>query len=253
MKILKSKPVLFGGHYNGYVAIDRSHKFFGKSYDDYVKVDNAGEVKGNGNSLGVFLLDEKKFKNNELTIDLVINVHGGITYSEKGDSQSVIGKAFNESIDGMWVFGFDTAHFGDTIKEWTEEKTAKEIDKLYNELKKFGEVSEMDTIEIEVPEDDEEYDREIMRLFGGETDILTKTSFCKELEKDDDGTRYCTVDVDDCLLEKVLEKIVDPKTDYSFKQIEHDGKEMLLVKIGDREMKIPRYMTEKELIKILEK
>lgn len=54
---------------NGYVMLPKSHIWYGKDYDD-----------------------------------IPINVHGGLTYGEKNDSD-------------YWVIGFDTAHAGDNDKE----------------------------------------------------------------------------------------------------------------------------------------
>jgi len=56
---------------NGYVGVDKEHLLYGKSYWDY----NA-------------------------------DVHGGLTYSEKGLSRLDI-------FEDLWFFGFDTNHLGD--------------------------------------------------------------------------------------------------------------------------------------------
>jgi hypothetical protein len=56
------------GHLNGYVAIPKGHPFYGSSYD---------------------------------TLSEVIDVHGGLTYSDE-DKEA-----------GEWVFGFDCSHAGD--------------------------------------------------------------------------------------------------------------------------------------------
>src|SRR5438309_4447716 len=76
------------GALNGYVAIPKDHPLFGKDYSQSV-CDHPGCYKH--------------------SIESLINVHGGITYSGKDE-------------DGFWWFGFDTAHssddprFGGTVK-----------------------------------------------------------------------------------------------------------------------------------------
>lgn len=60
------------GHLNGYVGIDSTHFLFGKDYD----------------------------KANDKFDD---SVHGGLTYSGKGDGNN------------FWWFGFDTAHYYDYV------------------------------------------------------------------------------------------------------------------------------------------
>ena len=59
----------------GYVGVPKGHRHHGQTYDDLN--DDAGGSTAYG-----------------------LDIHGGLTYSEKGD-------------DGYWYFGFDTAHSDD--------------------------------------------------------------------------------------------------------------------------------------------
>lgn len=81
---------------NGYVAVDSNHPLYGKHYDD-------------------------------LRCEVA---HGGLTYS--GPSESI---NRTPEFEGLWVFGFDTAHYGDN-KENCHEGRVRE---LTEELRKWFE------------------------------------------------------------------------------------------------------------------
>jgi hypothetical protein len=54
-------------------------------------------------------------------------VHCGFTYendSHYGDNN-------------FYVFGFDTAHYGDTLKQWPKEKVEEETQRLFNNVKYY--------------------------------------------------------------------------------------------------------------------
>ncbi len=82
---------------NGYVLIPEGHILHGKHYDD---------------------------------ID--VNIHGGLTFSGLIDEQALVwGKDILTKDDiGMWMIGFDTAHYSDTMSKWPEEKVQAEADRL---------------------------------------------------------------------------------------------------------------------------
>lgn len=63
----------------GYVGIPKEHRFWGTEYGTHGELD-----------------------------DISDNVHGGLTYSDKGD-------------DGYWYFGFDTNHYSDFCPAIAEE------------------------------------------------------------------------------------------------------------------------------------
>ena len=55
-----------------------------------------------------------------------ISIHGVLTYSEFGDNEN--------APRNWWVFGFDTAHFGDNIEKWSKEAVEAETKKLFCQL-----------------------------------------------------------------------------------------------------------------------
>lgn len=84
---------------NGYVALPRRHPYFGLGYDEI----------------------------NEKLEHLKHYVHGGITiaiHSSKIECEEA------KDMDDMWVVGWDTAHFGDTIELWPKERVLKENEML---------------------------------------------------------------------------------------------------------------------------
>lgn len=48
--------------------------------------------------------------------DVPLNVHGGLTYGSKGE------------------WGFDCAHYDDTLEKWTFEAVKKEVENMVNQL-----------------------------------------------------------------------------------------------------------------------
>lgn len=85
---------------NGYVLIPHNHKLYGKSYDD------------------------KDFP--------ALDVHGGVTWAadvlprDEDVFEFITEKP--DSIDGLWVLGFDTAHsFSNSFmdKEWVKRETLR--------------------------------------------------------------------------------------------------------------------------------
>ena len=95
------------GNLNGYVAIPKNHKLFGKSYSD--KIQLSEEPKFNGNYIGLLSAScREEYKNNIYSIDMALNVHGGITFSSS-ELAGIDKNLFKE----LWWFGFDTSHAGD--------------------------------------------------------------------------------------------------------------------------------------------
>ena len=60
-----------------------------------------------------------------------ISVHGWLTYSEKSDDVF--------EIKGMWAFGFDTAHLGDTPATWPKSAVILETLDLLDQLGDYDE------------------------------------------------------------------------------------------------------------------
>ena len=83
---------------NGYVALPKSHQFFGLDYD---------------------------------IINQHIDVHGGLTFSD----EAIYGQP--EQTKGMWIVGFDTSHWGDGKLFPDKESVLKETLRLKEQLEKF--------------------------------------------------------------------------------------------------------------------
>lgn len=110
----------FSGNLNGYVAVPKGHTLYGKDYRDEIEVPNLSEIKFNGNYLGLLCVDAEKAQENIITLDMAINVHYGLTYS---DNQ--LSAIEDDLLGNQWWFGFDTAHSGD-LKPYQSE-----IDRKY--------------------------------------------------------------------------------------------------------------------------
>lgn len=103
----------WAGCLNGYVAVDKSHPFFGKEYGENFLVSDLNAVEFNGNYIG--LLCQGGNDTCLLSLDLALNVHGGITYS-RNSLYGIADEVFGE----LWWFGFDTLHAGDLKPFQTE-------------------------------------------------------------------------------------------------------------------------------------
>lgn len=130
------------GYANGYVAIDNTHPLFGKQYSDMVEVEDVNNIPFNGNFIGMFITAcSSDRKENELSLDMVIDVHGGLTFSKNITSllKQDIEWLSNETGDdlNLWVFGFDTAHSGDDLESWPREKCIEETLKLQSILENW--------------------------------------------------------------------------------------------------------------------
>lgn len=99
-----------GGFANGYVVIPKDHPLWGLDY-------TAEEVES-------------------------LNVHGGITFSEKVDEDMInhpkFGKDLVEEDLGSWVIGFDTFHSGDTLERWSRKKVEMEVINLIRQVEKLA-------------------------------------------------------------------------------------------------------------------
>jgi len=101
--------VIWSGHLCGYVGIPKNHALYGKKYSEYIAVNNLDDVKFNGNYIGLLINSfDKDRAENEASIDMLFDVHGGITYSENSAPNTD-----KEQYPDTWWFGFDCAHSGD--------------------------------------------------------------------------------------------------------------------------------------------
>ncbi len=101
------------GHLCGYVAVTESHPFYGKNYNQCLEgcapvPYEAGEYftqemadRMNERSGGHY---DCIYEKEHLSIDRILDVHGGITYS---------GSTLADIENGMWWLGFDCGHVGD--------------------------------------------------------------------------------------------------------------------------------------------
>jgi hypothetical protein len=86
---------------NGYVIIPPGHPAHGKHYDE---------------------------------ID--VDVHGGLTLSGPAIDWEYIPEGTPED---HWIFGFDTAHYGDSLENWSEEAVKAETQRLVEQFEKMVE------------------------------------------------------------------------------------------------------------------
>lgn len=133
--------VEWSGHLCGYVGINKEHALYGKKYSDYVVVEDINKIKCNDNYIGLFInafSDDRK--ENEISIDMLLNVHGGITYSEN-EAPNTECKKYPDT----WWFGFDCAHAGDLCPKSKYSEgvyrdvtfVKKEVRKLVSQLLQF--------------------------------------------------------------------------------------------------------------------
>ena len=104
------------GHYCGYVDVPPGHPFFSKAYGDVVPAPKhiINRPVSVGKDVGTIpLFCATSVTDTSAPIDLLMHVHGGITYASKAEN----GKD--------WTFGFDCAHSDDGRKEgdpgWKDE------------------------------------------------------------------------------------------------------------------------------------
>ena len=94
------------GHLCGYVAIPKTHPWFGKSYNDPVAVpketfERPIDIDKVG-AINLFLAGSREQTAGSVDMVLAVDVHGGLTFSAAGKT------------DGMWWLGFDCAHCDDS-------------------------------------------------------------------------------------------------------------------------------------------
>jgi hypothetical protein len=95
-------PGVTHGWGNGYVIIPEGHPLHGKDYDD---------------------------------IDVA--VHGGLTFSES--AKNIDWEEITEEDRNGWVVGFDTAHYSDSLSNWSKISVQKEVRRLAKQLENYKE------------------------------------------------------------------------------------------------------------------
>lgn len=106
----------FSGHWCGYVAVPPGHPMHGKGYSEEVPALAAAldarmnQPLGDNPSFAVMLACLSGTV--EARADVVLNVHGGLTYANKCSGKICHVPKSGEP-DDVWWFGFDCAHAGD--------------------------------------------------------------------------------------------------------------------------------------------
>lgn len=68
-----------------------------------------------------------------------LDVHGGLTFSTEITLDIIESNwPVHSSEIGMWIVGFDTAHFNDSLERWPKERVQQEVDKLASQLELFS-------------------------------------------------------------------------------------------------------------------
>lgn len=101
-----------GGAWCGYVGVGKKHPLYGVHYNDYVPIPpNFSEREFTDRSpvLPLFTLDHDRYEQGEVSLDVAIDVHGGITYA---------GRAYWDEASPLWWFGFDCAHSTDLAPKY---------------------------------------------------------------------------------------------------------------------------------------
>jgi hypothetical protein len=92
-------PGMKHGWGNGYVVIFKGHPMYGKHYDE-----------------------------------VPVDVHGGLTFSESVNSLIGDFPELTEEMKDGWVFGFDTAHYNDSMERWPKEAVERETENLKSQF-----------------------------------------------------------------------------------------------------------------------
>ena len=104
------------------------------NWKTYAFVNNYGLTRGWGNGYVLLPKSHKYFNVDYAHIN--VDVHGGLTYSELvTEEMQKLWKLPKKTI-GMWCVGFDTAHYGDSLKKWPKERVRTETFNLKKQLKK---------------------------------------------------------------------------------------------------------------------
>lgn len=98
------------GAWCGYAAVPPGHPWHGKKYSDRVPCANRGEL-GIVSPIAAFL-EAAHEEDGLVSLDCLVDVHGGLTYSEKCQGD-ICHEAKSGEPGDVWWFGFDCSHSGD--------------------------------------------------------------------------------------------------------------------------------------------
>lgn len=99
------------GHRCGYVGVPTTHPLFGIDYDQDLNSPELLQELKNTNIGKRGIVDIFCWDGNQTPLNLICNVHGGLTYSGKTTHYPY------RQFEPIWWFGFDCAHVGDN-KDW---------------------------------------------------------------------------------------------------------------------------------------
>jgi len=97
------------GHRCGYVAVTPDHPLFGIDYSQDIKSPELLQELKNTTIGKRSIIDLFCWNGEETKLSLLVNVHGGITYSKLSHHSIFPTNQF----DKVWYFGFDCAHCDD--------------------------------------------------------------------------------------------------------------------------------------------
>lgn len=122
-------------HLCGYVGIPKEHPLYEMPYSKRLAKSFWQEIVDRpfrGSSIDM-LLASHDYKNGELgpTLSYYIDVHGGVTYSGGNDTYPI-------EDSGLWWFGFDCGHFGDSPEVQDLNYVVKECESMAKQLKDFS-------------------------------------------------------------------------------------------------------------------
>lgn len=118
-------------HRCGYIGVPKSHPLFGKGYSQHcdVLIKLREEVKkepiGDRGIIPVFYWDGES-----ASMDVLFNVHGGVTYAETGKEYPL------ETEEELHWIGYDCAHVGDTDDKCTLSFCEEQCIQLSEQIKK---------------------------------------------------------------------------------------------------------------------
>ncbi len=102
-------------HRCGYVAVTPEHPAYGKEYSEQLDAISQADVNETpiGKKSPILILTAMVRSDDEhnkirRSIDVWLDVHGGVTYSSSKDKGT-----YPIDYENLWWFGFDTAHYGD--------------------------------------------------------------------------------------------------------------------------------------------